>query len=101
MVARASVKNRRILLFDEASRALDKRTQTTVAHRVECLSATRVVIARLLCIVIKADRIPVIDAGKVSKVAIELNELAQKNGHFAAKTALIGKSAIKHKSSGN
>jgi ATP-binding cassette subfamily C protein len=82
MIARAIVKRPRILLFDEATSALDNRTQATVARSVEQLKATRIVIAHRLSTVIKADRIFVIEAGKVIETG-NYKQLMAKNGHFA------------------
>jgi ATP-binding cassette subfamily C protein len=82
MIARAIVKRPRILLFDEATSALDNRTQATVARSVEQLKATRIVIAHRLSTVIKADRIFVIEAGKVIETG-NYEQLMAKNGHFA------------------
>ncbi len=82
MIARAIVKKPRILLFDEATSALDNRTQATVARSVEQLKATRIVIAHRLSTVIKADRIFVIEAGKVIETG-NYEQLMAKNGHFA------------------
>ena len=82
MVARAIVKKPRILLFDEATSALDNRTQSIVANSVSQLKATRVVIAHRLSTVVEADRIFVIDAGRVVETGT-YTELMQLNGQFA------------------
>ena len=65
MVARAIVNRPRILLFDEATSALDNRTQEIVANSLAHLNATRIVIAHRLSTVRNADKIVVIDAGRV------------------------------------
>ena len=82
MVARAIVKKPRILLFDEATSALDNRTQAIVANSVSQLKATRVVIAHRLSTVIDADRIFVINAGRVVETG-SYDELMQLDGQFA------------------
>ena len=82
MVARAIVKKPRILLFDEATSALDNRTQAIVANSVSQLKATRVVIAHRLSTVVDADRIFVIDAGRVVETGTYA-ELMQLDGQFA------------------
>ena len=82
MVARAIVKKPRILLFDEATSALDNRTQAIVANSVSQLKATRVVIAHRLSTVVDADRIFVIDAGRVVETGTYA-ELMQLGGQFA------------------
>lgn len=83
MVARAIVKKPRILLFDEATSALDNQTQAIVADSLIRLKATRVVIAHRLSTVIKADRIYVIDAGRVVEQG-NFDSLMALKGRFAA-----------------
>jgi ATP-binding cassette subfamily C protein len=83
MIARALVKKPRVLLFDEATSALDNRTQAIVAQSMQRLNATRIVIAHRLSTVVHADRIFVIDAGKVVEQG-RYAELMALNGHFAA-----------------
>jgi len=68
MIARAVVRRPRMLLMDEATSALDNRTQALVAASLERMNATRVVIAHRLSTVRHADRIYVIDAGRVVQV---------------------------------
>ncbi len=82
MVARAIVKKPRILLFDEATSALDNRTQAIVAESVGRLNATRVVIAHRLSTIIKADRIFVVESGRVIESG-NYEELMAQSGHFA------------------
>jgi ATP-binding cassette subfamily C protein len=82
MVARAIVRKPRILLFDEATSALDNRTQAIVANSVSELKATRVVIAHRLSTVVNADRIIVVDAGRVIEMGT-YDQLMQSKGAFA------------------
>lgn len=82
MVARAVVKKPKILLFDEATSALDNHTQAIVASSLNQLKATRVVIAHRLSTVIDADRIFVINAGRVVETGT-YEQLMQLNGQFA------------------
>lgn len=65
LIARAIVNKPRILFFDEATSALDNRTQALVSESLERLQATRIVIAHRLSTVINADRIFVVDDGRV------------------------------------
>ena len=65
MIARALVAKPRILLFDEATSALDNRTQALVSASLERLEATRIVIAHRLSTIINADRIYVVEAGRI------------------------------------
>jgi len=81
MIARAIVRRPRILLMDEATSALDNRTQAVVAESLSHLDATRVVIAHRLSTVIDADRIFVIDQGRVVQSG-SYDQLRQVEGPF-------------------
>jgi len=65
LIARAIVQRPRILLFDEATSALDNRTQEIVTRSLEQLRATRIVIAHRLTTIMNADRIIVLDKGRI------------------------------------
>ncbi len=67
MIARAIVGRPRILFFDEATSALDNRTQAKVSASLEQLSATRILIAHRLSTVVNADRIIVLEGGRVAQ----------------------------------
>ncbi|MGX1567213.1 metal ABC transporter permease, partial [Streptomyces sp. NPDC055509] len=51
--------------FDEATSALDNETQRTVIESTKALNASRVVIAHRLSTVMDADRVVVMEDGKV------------------------------------
>jgi NHLM bacteriocin system ABC transporter ATP-binding protein len=65
LIARAMASRPRIVLLDEATSALDNRTQSIVGASLDDLQATRVVIAHRLSTIARADRIYVMDGGKV------------------------------------
>lgn len=65
LIARAIVHKPRIVFLDEATSALDHQTQQHVMRSFEQLQATRVVIAHRLSTVLNADRILVMQAGRV------------------------------------
>ncbi|MFN8075819.1 MAG: ATP-binding cassette domain-containing protein [Kineosporiaceae bacterium] len=67
-LARALVGDPAVLLLDEATSALDNRTQAAVSERVAALRCTRVVIAHRLSTIARADRIVVLDGGRVRAV---------------------------------
>lgn len=81
LIARALVNKPRILFFDEATSALDNQTQAVVTASLNKLSVTRVVIAHRLSTVIGADKILVIDAGKVAESGT-YDELMEQGGIF-------------------
>ncbi|MFQ5731439.1 MAG: NHLP bacteriocin export ABC transporter permease/ATPase subunit [Planctomycetaceae bacterium] len=82
LIARAMVKKPKIVFFDEATSALDNVTQAKVSQSLENLKATRVVVAHRLSTVINADRIFVIDRGKVVQRG-NYEELSKQPGLFA------------------
>ena len=83
MIARAIVKRPRMLFFDEATSALDNRSQALIASSLDSLQATRVVIAHRLSTIINADRIFVLDGGRVVEEG-SYAELIEIGGTFAA-----------------
>ncbi|MFE3163176.1 NHLP bacteriocin export ABC transporter permease/ATPase subunit [Streptomyces sp. NPDC059224] len=67
MIAQALIRRPRILFFDEATSALDNDTQRTVIESTRKLNATRIVIAHRLSTVMDADRVIVMEDGKVAQ----------------------------------
>ena len=65
LIARALTGNPRMLVFDEATSALDNITQAAVVDALERLRLTRVVVAHRLSTIRRADRIIVMDAGRI------------------------------------
>jgi ATP-binding cassette subfamily C protein len=86
LIARALVGRPRILLLDEATSALDNLSQAAVLETLEGLDATRVVIAHRLATVRNADRIVVLDRGRIVQAGT-FRELAAVPGPFAAMLA--------------
>lgn len=82
MIARAIVNRPKILIFDEATSALDNETQAIVSKGLEEFDATRIVIAHRLSTIVHADKIFVLDQGKVAEEGT-YNELMAKDGLFA------------------
>jgi len=82
LISRALVRKPRILFFDEATSALDNRVQEQVSRSLERLNATRVVIAHRLSTIRNADRIYVMQAGRVVQSG-SYDELAARPGLFA------------------
>ena len=81
-IARALVRQPQILLFDEATSALDNRTQAIVTHSLEQLGVTRIFIAHRLSTIRHADRIYVMQGGKIVQQG-SFEELASVEGLFA------------------
>ena len=82
LIARALVRKPRIILFDEATSALDNRTQQQVTDSLDRLHTARLVIAHRLSTIRHADRIYVIEAGKVAQSG-SFEKLMNEPGLFA------------------
>ena len=67
LLAAALVRSPRVLLLDEATSWLDNSTQATIMARIEELAVTRIVVAHRLSTIRKADRIYVLDQGRVAQ----------------------------------
>ena len=66
-IARAMLKSSTIILLDEATSSLDSETESKIQNAINFLTKNRttVVIAHRLSTVLKADKIYVVDAGKI------------------------------------
>jgi ATP-binding cassette subfamily C protein len=83
LIARALAARPRILLLDEATSALDNVSQAHVLESLAALDATRIVIAHRLETVRRADRIVVLEAGRIVQEGT-FARLAAQQGPFAA-----------------
>jgi ATP-binding cassette subfamily C protein len=83
LIARALASQPRILFFDEATSALDNRTQAVVSESLEQLRVTRVVIAHRLSTIRHADRIVVLDRGRIVQMG-RFEALLAQGGTFGA-----------------
>ncbi|WP_369393935.1 NHLP bacteriocin export ABC transporter permease/ATPase subunit [Streptomyces sp. CG1] len=82
MIAQALIRRPRILFFDEATSALDNDTQRIVIESTRKLNATRVVIAHRLSTVLDADRVIVMEDGKVVQQGSPAELLADTTGRL-------------------
>ncbi len=81
MIARALVTRPRIVFFDEATSALDNPAQAIVTESLDRMRATRIVIAHRLSTIINADRIVVLEGGRIVQTGTYA-ELVNKPGLF-------------------
>ncbi|NCC93824.1 MAG: ATP-binding cassette domain-containing protein, partial [Opitutae bacterium] len=80
-IARALAGKPSILFLDEATSALDNRTQDIVVKSLESLRVTRIVVAHRLSTVQNADRIVLLDGGKIVESGT-YRELMAREGRF-------------------
>ena len=84
-IGRAILKNAPILILDEATSSLDTRSERRIQAALERLmqDRTTLVIAHRLSTVENADRIIVLDAGRIVELGVHADLLAG-DGHYAA-----------------
>ena len=88
-IARALLKNAPVILLDEATASMDAESETMVQTALSALlkGRTVIVIAHRMRTIANADKIVVLDKGKVTEVGTP-SELAKKGGLYAHLVAL-------------
>jgi ATP-binding cassette, subfamily B, heavy metal transporter len=94
-IARAILKNPRILIFDEATSALDSATEQAIQDELARIARghTTLVIAHRLSTVMDADRILVLDGGRIIERGTH-RELLEAGGAYARMWALQQEEAL-------
>lgn len=83
-IARALIKNPEILIFDDSLSAVDTKTEEAILNhlRVELENRTSIMISHRISTVQQADKIIVIDEGRIIETGTHLN-LIQKDGTYS------------------
>ncbi|WP_316839037.1 ABC transporter ATP-binding protein [Pedobacter gandavensis] len=93
-IARALLRNPRLLIFDEATSALDSLTEEEITSTIRDLSMSReritVVIAHRLSTIMHADVIYVLEKGKLSEAGSHAELLEQKGLYYAMWRQQVG-----------
>jgi ATP-binding cassette subfamily B protein/subfamily B ATP-binding cassette protein MsbA len=97
-IARALLKNAPVLILDEPTSALDAETESQLLEALERLMAGRTtfIIAHRLSTIRAADRIVVLDQGRIVEVGTQL-ELLATGGHYYRFYALQNASAATYR----
>jgi len=84
-IARALLKDRPILILDEATSAVDNDTEAAIQRSLQRISHSRttLVIAHRLSTIVHADRIYVMDCGRITEAGTHA-ELLEQHGIYAA-----------------
>ena len=82
MIARAIAPKPKILIFDEATSAMDNITQKHITESLSKLKCTRIMVAHRLSSIRQCDRIIVLDEGKIIEDG-NFDELVANGGFFA------------------
>lgn len=92
-LARALAHRPAILILDEATSQLDARTERKVMENLESMPCTRIIIAHRLSTVVRADRIIVVEDGRICEMGTHEQLLARRGSYaslVATQTQLAG-----------
>ena len=94
-LARALARRPKVLLLDEATSALDAPTQQRITESLEALAMTRIVIAHRLSTVRRADRIVVLERGRIREAGDYASLMALPDGYLRSRVQATGRSLMR------
>ncbi len=98
-IARALLRNPQLLIFDEATSALDSLTEESITDTIRKLSDSHqritILIAHRLSTILHADRIYVLEKGKISETGSHTDLLETKGLYYAMWRQQVGERSIK------
>jgi ATP-binding cassette subfamily B protein len=93
-IARALIRNPQLLIFDEATSALDSLTEEAITETIRGLADSNkritILIAHRLSTILHADRIYVLEKGKISEMGTHLHLLDEKGLYYAMWRQQVG-----------
>lgn len=98
-IARALLRNPRILIFDEATASLDSLTEESINDTIHLIAAEKqqmiITIAHRLSTIMNADNIFVLEKGKITETGSHQSLLEQKGLYYAMWRQQVGERSIK------
>ncbi len=80
-IARALLKNPKILILDDSTSALDTQTEKKIRHSLENLPMTKIIISQRVLSVLDADLVLILEGGKINEINTP-SELKKHNAIF-------------------